>query len=300
MKTRILIFLLMLNAVLTNAQMTSTADAKKIKGQKLIIALQEYPKKASNEDKAMIDSANASLTFALKKYWDFNEVAEVLPLSEAKEFVKKNKDYCYITIDEGVSRSTTIRDSYRYVSYSEKLSIYDPKIQATVYLPKYEGPMTTTTTVYATMQLNKVLELLYDEEFKNVMGSMGYVKKNGPKIIKKTLLIPKEYVSPKLSKDDIKLAYPYDLDLCDLDKIENAILNKDSKYAVVFYVPIPVSGKFIYRLYITNAEDGDIYGIADGSKVEIDLGIFGSVGGQSNKKYLINEKELKQIGKLVD
>ncbi len=299
MKKIIIINLLLFVFTFLNAQLTTSTDAKTIKKMKMIVALQEYPKKATEGDKMMVDSANASLKFAMKNYWNFNEVADYMPFDEAKKFVKENDGYCYITINEGVSRSSVVRDSYRYVSYSERLAIYTNKIKMQTYLPKYEGFMSKTTAVYAVLQANKVLELLYNEEFKSLIGSRKYIKKNGPNIIKKTLLIPKEYVSPKLSEDDIKLAYPYDLDLCDLDKVEKAILEQDSKYAVLFYVPIPLGGKYVHRLYISNAEDGDIYGVADGNKVELDLGIFGSIGGQ-NKKYLINKRELKQIAKLVD
>lgn len=300
MKKTLLVTIMVSSAILSFSQMTTSYDASKIKDLKTIVALQEYPKKAGEDEKNKIDSLNANLSYAMKEYWDYNDVSDYMPLSEAKEFVKKNKGYCYVTINEGVSSSTTIQGSYRYVSYAEKLSVYMPKIACTVYLPYYEGIMTKTCSVYATMQMNKILDLLYKEEIKNIMSSQGYVKKNGPKIIQKTLLIPKEYVSPKLSSDDIKLAYPYDLDMCDLNKIEKVILDKNPKYAVAFYVPIPVGGKIVHRVYISNAEDGDIYGVMDGSKVALDLGIFGSIGGQENKKYLINEKELKQLSKIVE
>lgn len=303
MRKCIFISFLILFASIVDAQMTNSSDAKELKMKKVIVALREYPKNVKADEKAMIDSVNTSLKFAIENYWNFNSVADYMPLSKAKDFVKKNKKtHCFITIDKGVSKSLKHGSSsyrYQYVSYSEKLSVYTPSLTASVYLPQYSGSMNKTTSVYSVMQLQKILDLLYQKEFKNIIGSLGYVKKNGPKIIKKTLLIPKEYVSPKLSVDDIKLAYPYDLDICDLDKIKRATLNKDPKYAIIVYVPIPVGGKMVHRLYVSNAEDGDVYGVADGSKVDIDLGIFGNVGGQK-KKYLINEKELKQLSKLVD
>ena len=300
MKKTLLLSFILLYVTLSFSQNTSSSDAAKIKNLKTIVALQEYPKKADKSDKMMVDSLNAALKFAINNYWTFNKVSKYMPISEAKTFVKKNKDYCYITIDVGVTRRKAYNNTVLFVSSSEKLSVYAPKQLASVYLPAYRGTMTQTSSVYATMQLNRCLDLLYDGKFKNLMGSIKYVKNNGPKIIKKTLLIPKEYISPKISKDDIKLAYPYDLDFCDLDKVETAILNKDAKYAVLFHVPIPVGGKMIQRMYVSNAEDGDIYGVADGNKVELFLGTLGSIGGGSHKKYLINNKELKQLGKMVE
>lgn len=303
MKKYFVIILLILSASLSKAQMVNTSDAKDIKSKKIIVVLRDYPEIANNKEKALVDSVNASIKFAMDKYWVYNNIVDYMSQNGAKDFVENNnKTHCYICFDYGISDSLTnimSTSEYKYFTYNGKLSIYTPALTASVYLPLYFGYLDKTSTVYAVMQLQKILELLCQEKIKNLMGSIEYVKMNGPKIIKKTLLIPKEYISPKLSKDDIELAYPYDSDICDLKKIERAILNKDPKYAIIFYVPIPVGGNIVHRLYITNAEDGDIYGVADGSKVEFKLSAFGSIGGQ-NKKYLINEKELKQIGKLVD
>lgn len=281
------------------AQNAKTSDAQEVKKLKTIVALKEYPKKASDDEKMMVDSANAALRFAMENYWDFNEVVDFMPLEEAEDFVKDNEGYCYVAIVVGVSKSTKVRDSYQYVSYSEKLVLNDPKTVTSVYLPKYEGPLTRATAVYACQLLDKLFTLLHDGEMSSIMASRGYIKENGPNLIKKTLLIPKEYVNPKLSEDDIKLAYPYDLDICDLEKIEKAILEEDPKYAVVYYVPVPVGGKWVHQLYVSGTADGDPYGVADLGNVSLDLG-FVSVGAGANKKYLINEKQMKQIGKIVD
>jgi hypothetical protein len=285
------------------AQMTSASDAKDIKAKKLVIALRPYPKKADDGEKNLIDSCNLALKYAVEKYWTFSAIEGAMPFEEAKDFVKAHKDtHCYMTIDIGVTRSLTHGNngnSYRYVSSQERLAIYNPGAAAGVYLPSYEDAVTNATAVYAVTVMQRFLEHLDQGDYKNLMGSLGYIKKNGPNVVKKTLLIPQSYVSPKLSPDDVKLAYPYDLEMCSIEKIEQAILEKDPKYAVAYYVPTPVGGKVLHRVFITSTQDGDIYGVADGSNVEIDMGLF-SVGGQSNKKYLINSKELKEIAKLVD
>lgn len=303
MKKSIVIGFMLLLTTIAGAQVINSKEAKELKSRKIVVGLKEYPKKADADEKAMVDSVNSSLKYAMENYWEFSTVVDYLPLSEAKELVKSNKKtHCYITIDVGTSTSFKQGSGsyqYKYVSRGEKLSIYIPKMAATVYLPQYVSSMTKATGVYGVMQLQKMLDLLVKEELKSTMQFAGYIKDNGAKIINKTLLIPQEYISPKLSEDDIKLVYPYDLDICDLDKIEKVILDRDSKYAVAFFVPIPVGGKEVRRIFISNAEDGDIYGVADGNKISVDLGMFGTVGG-SDKKYLINEKVLKQIGKIVD
>lgn len=304
MKHYFLSVILFLFAFQTDAQNTKSSDAKSLKEKKMIIALKEYPKKATEEMKLLIDSSNASLKFAMENYWTFNEVVDFMPLSEAKDFVKDNKDsHSYLAIELGFSKSTKKNENdnfkgnaYRYVSYSERIGIYAPSLTSSVFLPHYEGPLTHAAAVFGVMQMQKILTLLYQEEITSIMGSRSYVKNNGPKLKNKTLLIPKEYVSNKLTNEEIREAYPFNLEICNLQKIEKAILDRDPDYAVVYHVPLPVAGKFIYRLYIANAEDGDVYGVSDGSKINVDLGIFGDT---SKKNYLINAKELKQISKII-
>lgn len=300
MKRTLSISLLLLVCLFTSAQNTNTKDAKEIKDLKTIVALKEYPKKVKDNEKKLIDASNEALTFAMKNGWDFNTVSDYMPLSEAKLFVKKNKGYCYVSISDGVSKSSNKTTHFQTLAYSELLSIYIPKKASAVYLPSYVGPLSNTSAMYAVMQLNKNLSNLYDNNYSSMMGMSKYVKKNAPNVIKKTLLIPKEYVSDKLSLDDFKVEYPYDFELCDLEKIEEAITSKSTQYAVAFYVPIPVNGKYFHRIYISNAEDGEIYGTLEGSKVSLDFGVLGSIGGTSNKKYLINKNQVKDLRKLVD
>ncbi|MBN4065926.1 hypothetical protein JYT51_01175 [Candidatus Amoebophilus asiaticus] len=239
------------------AQNTNTAAAERLKGKKLVVGLKEYEQDASEEEKELIDSSNAALKFAVENYWNFNKIEGIMPLSEAKKYA--------VTVG--------------------------------VYLPHYEKPMGEVYAVYAVMQLQTTLNLLYTKKIKSLLASGKYVRNNGPKVIKKTLLIPEDYLSPKLGKDDVKLAYPYDIDFASMDKVKRAILERDPKYAVVFWVPFPIAGDYLHRLYITNAEDGDIYGVADGYKVNLTF-----IPGKDpfDREYLINKKELKQIRKLVD
>ncbi|MCB0482604.1 MAG: hypothetical protein KDC83_14340 [Flavobacteriales bacterium] len=303
MKLYVTIGLMFLFGTSSLAQNTSSSDAKKLKEQKVVVALKEYPKKASDAEKAAVDVANAAFEMAMSTHWNFTEIETILPLTEAKEYVEKNKSTFYMAIDEGISKSSTknnndgIRDNaYRWVSYSEKLSIYAPGLKASVWLPRYEGLMSIATAAYAVGLMNKTCELLYKEEFKSVLSSGKYVKENGPNVIKKTLLVPRNYVSPKLSDDDVRQAFPYEMELCDLSKVETAIIEKDPKYAVAYHIIMALGGKYLNRIYISDAADGDVYGVLDGHKVSIEWGGMSSGG----KDYLINEKELKQLRAIVE
>ncbi len=157
--------------------------------------------------------------------------------------------------------------------------------------------MTNATAAYAFTQLNKLFKLLYAEEFKNMFGSLGYVKRNGKKLKDKVVLMPNWYVSPKLTKEEIESIYPYPIGFAAEAKIENAILEQDPYYAVAYYVPIPAGSKIVHRIYITNSEDGDVYGVLDGNKFTVNLGPA-RIG--NNKEFLFNMKELKQLAGIVD
>lgn len=294
----IILSITLLAVFYSNAQNTNKGDAINIKERKIIIALAEYPKKASDWEKEKIDIANESLKEAVEKYWSFSEIKGVLTRSEARKALKEDRSLSYITIEEGQIRSNSKPTNRVYVTYAERLAIYASSMSASVWLPKYEGDLSLATATYAVTQLNKILELLLEGKFNSLLTSGKYVKSNGPKIIEKTLLIADYYINPEISRDDLKLHYPYDLEVTSLEKIEKAILEKDPKYAVAYYVPIPVGRNFLHRVYISNAADGDIYGVLDGHKVSLDFGSLGHVGGKG--KSLINEKELKELAKIVD
>lgn len=311
MQKLIIVITLMMLGFSAKSQFISTSEAQQIKTKKIIIALKEYPKKADEDEKILIDSSNSMLIYAMKNYWTFNEVGDVMPISEAKKMVEKNSDtYCYVYIDLGVSKrmSNAQKDSYGnpvdksftprelFSSSQERLGIYNSSLSMVVYLPYYEGAIKKSTAVYAVLQMNKLLSLLNDKSISGIMSSWSYIRKNGPKLKEKTLLIPREFISPKLTEEEIKENYPYSLEFCDLAKLESTILTKDPKYAVIYYIPTPIAGRILHRLFITNAEDGDIYGVSSGSG--IDLGVF-SIGDKTNRKYLINKSELKQIAKIV-
>ena len=300
MKKLVLSLFLVSATVSLFGQLTTQNDAKKIHEKKMIIALKSYPKKATPSEKANIDIQNRSLEFAMRNFWDFSKVDTAMYLNDAKKFVKNHNDYCYASIIQTYSHSGTYNSTYRYVAIGENLGIFDGKLQASSYIPYYEDSLTRTVAAYASMQLSRFLENLYVGNYKSMLGSTKHIKQNSSKIIEKTLLIPREYLSPKLSEDDVKLFYPYKIDFCDLNKIENAILERDPAYAVLFYVPFPMNGKFQQNIFVSNPEDGEIYGMIGFDTFQLNLRVIGDLTGWDKRKFLVNEKQLKQLAKLVD
>lgn len=63
--------------------------------------------------------------------------------------------------------------------------------------------------------------------------------------------------------------------------MEEVVLSRDSDYAYVYDVPTPIDGRIVHYLYISNAEDGQIFDR------------FASSGWQ-----VINTKEIRSMCKL--
>ncbi|MDF1548950.1 MAG: hypothetical protein P1P88_14085, partial [Bacteroidales bacterium] len=197
----------------------------------------------------------------------------------------------YIHLGEEV----TTRNS-TYTCYGNILSINAPKRLVYDVLPYFDGDMDQVAIVFGIQQLQYILNLLDQEKIHAITDLRKYIRKNnGSKVINKTLLIPKEYLSPKISIDDIKAIYPYDMEICSNEKIERVILSKDPKYAVVFYVPTFAGSGKVEFLYISGAVDGEIFGFDVKGNVRLN-----GIALNPKGKYIINKNELKKIGDMVD
>lgn len=309
MKKLFLLPLLSIYICSLSGQNTTTAIAKVLKSKKLIVALQEYDKNTTAEDKVKIDSANAALKEAMTKIWTFSEIEGFKPESEAATFTKQNKKtHCYIKITKGESRSprhnTTPQNQrsasdmgFRYVSYADIIAIFDPAQAIQVLLPYYENYMDIGDISYAVMQMQKQLELLESGKMASIMKSGSYVKANAKNLAGKTLLIPKEYLDPELTKAKVEAIYKKPVEITSIENIKTKIIEKDPTHAFIMYTPVAVSGRVFNRLYVSSTADGDVFGVCDGNPIRLELGIFGSVG---ERDYLVDAKILKQIAGFVE
>ena len=277
---------------LTHAKKKPTF-ADYVKETKLIIGLNEYPECADEEVKAIIDSANAALKFAVYNYWDFTEVVDCMPLSEAKEKAKKEKIYSVANINLGFVNRKTYDFKGIYTTEGDMFQIYYPnKGNFITYLPYHEKCIGKAPVVFSTIQLQKSFDHM-------LKGENFTFAESGPLIIEKTLLIPQEYLSPEISKSDIQLSYPYDFDICDLEKVKNAILEKDPKYAIISFIAHPIIydaksfGDYEYRMYVSGTKDGFRYEEDLGTKFKLSV-----AGVRITKKPSIAERELKILGEI--
>lgn len=289
----------------TYAQMFPSEKAPEIKKMKLIIALTEYPPKATEYEKAYIDSLNASLTFAVKNYWTYSEIEGAKPLEEAKVFVKQHdKTHCYIAIVTQVSHSlhhsSGAGSRTRTLSEGDKIVFFAPDEDCWMFMPVTYDYVSNAAIVFPLQMLQNHLYLQESGVLKpGFMNSLRHLNKNGHKMQNKTLLIPEFYFDSKMSKEDISSIYKYKIELCDQQKLEKVILEKDPKYAVMFYTEVPVGGDYAKMLPIISSEDGDFYGSGRSDNIfRLDLGIVRTTGSIGN--YLIDKKVLKSIFEIAN
>lgn len=268
MKKYLLVFTYFIFLSQLNAQILKTSDAIKIKERKLIVALKEYPKDASVEVITEIDSLNSYLKFAVKNYWNFNDVVDFLPDSAAFELMEKEKKaYSCIAIhetnvDEGLFRSRKFN----------VLALHSPYESIKCCLPIHSEKTNKTSVIYALTYINQVLSSLHEEKYTNMMWTYKYILNNRKNISTKILLIPKEYLDETVNEEWIKKNYPYTFEICSLERVEEIIVSKNSKYAVAYLLPVIITDpdhsngtyrSIVFRINITNAENGDFYNVSN-------------------------------------
>lgn len=285
-------FLLFVQA---HGQNANDKDANAIKSRVLLIALQPYPKKASDWQRQHIDAANQALEAAMA-HWTFSNVGNAITLEEAAASTKVDKEgKGFIMFNEG--DYTFKSKQTNQIVYDETLEIYAPKLTASFVVPRYEGDMTKGMATFAVLFAQKMLELILEDKVKSTYAAEKYQKKNGAGLANKTLLVPREYLETEITAENIAEDYTYPVEIKPMAEVYTALEMRDPKYAVPFWVPTRVEDKIVNRVYIGDAENGDIYGFVEGQGINMDKEVF---AGGEKVKPLLKGGDLKRISKLID
>ena len=276
MKKIIILFAmaLMLNNLNAQFSLTSPKDAQKIKDATLVVAMEEEDaktvKKLQKKDrrklkhyKDQIKGRNKALKDAIEISWTFSENIKYLPMSEAEDLVKSNKDkYVLLKFGEyidyeryktGLGRNgqpagwsadrngnMTYNVSTRYsvlANVITTLEIGDPKSMIKVYLPTVYPSI--SDAVFGLEQMQYILNYLISSPDHKITKIHKQIKENSLELKDLTLLVDKMEVKKGLTEEEIKEVYHYKFEIVDAEVIDNAILNKDPKYAYVSVVDVP-------------------------------------------------------------
>lgn len=140
-------------------------------------------------------------------------------------------------------------------SYLELLVSQKERGLVTVYLPA--DTTSKIDFVYGIQQMQYVLNYL--QEGKDIRKFKAQLHQNHKELKDKILLIAREDLDQKITEADIKKIYPYPFEICDREKIEQAILSKSPNYAYVQLVISFRNRENLINHYISGTEDGKLY-----------------------------------------
>ena len=268
----ILILLISGMALQANAQFNApdTKDLTQIKGKTLLVALVdentrtllEYQHKPDELKvyKDGIAKINEYIKSAFTKYYKFSKgVIEYMPEEKALRTMKGptgNKyNLCQFRKDGGFNQkffsdfygkgdyTPEIRKASLAEGYSQMvISVMDTKKKlGEVYTIEMPAAYPSETDfIYAARMMNNQLKTLSTKHDFEIAEFRTEAIANNEMIKKKTILIDKSQLSDKTTEEDLKKGYPYNFEIVDYSKIQEAIKAEDTSYAYVLVIKSPI------------------------------------------------------------
>ncbi len=250
-------------------------DLKKIQSRTLLVVLEEpekklldklNPEEQANYQKDIADY-NVNIKSAIAHCWKFTEQVEYRNRSEVIMLIKsKDKKSAYLESSkykENFATPATFRATFNRKDIKDKPNLAMPmgdiyKVSELDIRLCDDNPL--SPPVYGQFMLNvfpnkadlvyalKQIQIYFGYRLKDM--SYGAVlkeaNKNGAKLPSLTLLIDEQ--DTELKNDEIKKVYPYPFELVKKEKIDEAILNADSKYAFAAVIPSGADS-YLFEVY---------------------------------------------------
>lgn len=243
-------------------------EVQRLENEKVVIAVQSYPKEANTEARARIDKENELVLEMLNKYWTSSAIQDItMSFIGAKKFVQSNNGYSLLYL--GAYAAAKFSESYgmggstSFTNYSTGLYIKGAGYQFAFDMPfTSDDEFYNEVSVYATiMGLQAVLNQIKDGTLKTSYG----FEKNGNRdtgvLQKKTLLIPDFLFDRKLGQDGIKSYYKHSFEVCDNDTYKDVIMNGSSDYLVPLITTGTVGKGYCEQITVVDPEDWDIIAV---------------------------------------
>ena len=242
----------------------------KLKTEKIVIATTEYHENVLPEYKEAIDNMNMLGADMLMEYWDYGEITDIMPMSEAEKFIRKNKDYHIIYI--GDTRKDFVDGDYRnkekiYMVSMGICFIADPQVGFSK-LVSYEIPFThnpnflNEVSMYATIRgLQEMFREIENGVIKNKDGFLNNSKRNTDLLKEKTLLLPEFMYNEEVGEDKIKKYYKHDFEVCSNEKYEKAILEGIDGYIVPLFFSVPFNYQHVNQMAFYDSKTWECAGV---------------------------------------
>ncbi len=339
MKTKALLLLMSLLFLKekSNAQlgMGKVEDIKKLQTMTLVVVLRkENPStvkslsKKPNELKNYrlnIEKYNKEFKLAMDSFWFYKQELKYVELPYdrwdrnakkelEKELNSKEKDYAYIMqTASNYSFGTYDMEFYHRDVTGLKLSdlvvgFGDKSVPVGGTKLPFVDP-SEADFIYGIQQIKTYFDFRLTKAEKSRKEAKAEYLQNAVKLKEKTLLVDKALLQNGLTEKEIKTVYPYLFKITDRAEIDQAIINRDDKYAYVQVVAIGAStagrrshgeamhggisvtkSSLTFFQYVIDAKDGSMLGYAGGGV---------KLAGFSGGDHEIKKKHFEDYSKLV-
>lgn len=226
----------------------------------------------SGEEIAMVKTARIILTMtrspyvdsilvkAVRDFWTFNKNVSTMPLMEAYELAKTDKNVLLLFTTDIYSilrTKTERRESHGKGLVLEKGK---SKVLLTSFFPGSNDPRNVTqeTVDFAVSAMNSLLTNMDEQKLNKYRRINLPFEKNSALLKDKTLLIPSGWLSKGLKPAEVGSHYHGKFEVVTYDVYRQAIINKKN-YAYVMPVPFVQGGVISIYDYLMDAETGSIY-----------------------------------------
>lgn len=304
---------------------TKSENVALIKTRPLVVVLEtesafilkKYKKKPEElkHYKAQVAGRNQALQEAVLETWNFSAKPQFMPMNEALALREKGEAVVLrlgeVRMDvyrsTGMGKIPSLPAGFYKDALTGNMLFNAPKRElveldalSTVeilvnkakhgaiitYLPL--GLSSKADITYAIQQIQYVLN--YVDQGNSIKKIEEQYQKNHAELKDKTLLIDREDLDDKFNENEVREIYPYPFEICDREKIDKVILEKDPAYAFVQLVPVLGSKGTKLNHYISGGEDGKIY-----AAFVKNTGL--RVMGMSKKRVFITKKHLEFYAK---
>lgn len=242
-------------------------DVVMAKGRILLVAIQQettralldYRKKADTLQyyKTGIAAFNAMWKDAVSKTFKFCKGVEYMPYQQVDKLVRENQagKYVILTFElkDGGADTYQFGFLYGHGKYDGEIRQKSKKLGYGVFrlsLPTHEKTTKEIYSVTMPVAYPSEADMIYALDimqytFTTVQKKRDYkvdeykeeIRKNNKLLKQRTLLVDKDQVSAGTTYADMKEVYPYPFAIVDYEKIEEAVVSRDSSYAYIETIP---------------------------------------------------------------
>lgn len=282
--------------VTTRASILTKKEVQRIKNSKIIVA--QFGCKEDDE----------AFFKAVKMFWTFNTDIDTMSYHKAIQLASTDKKILVL------SHASTLSEQYRMGEVEQDYKSIEPgrwlvledgskRVKMLENVPAMgKDEVLTLEAISAGLSIMNTTLIVRDKyQMKNFGLRNKVVEHAEGKLQNRTLLIPKELLSDKISKATISEIYPGKFKLVSYDEYRKAILSKKKGMAYVFIAPVKSESGIVYSQYILDAEEGLVLGYCSPAAVTlVTPDMFDNVNLDKGNQCEINESTLKSYKKAYD